>query len=102
MQWNGSTLSKTAVQGFGGAVQDVWGFGFGASKPGNTYPTVFVYGTMNSIFSIWQSDDHCVTWKNLNPIDNQFIMSSMDQVRDISGDMNTYGVCYVGFIGSGT
>jgi hypothetical protein len=97
LQWNPATpaLAKTTVAN----VTDVWGFGFGAAKPGGSgYPAVYVYGTISGVRGVFRSDDHCATWTRLS---DQFVNGSLDQVCLCMGDMNTYGTCYVGFNGSG-
>ena len=73
-------------------------FGFGAPKPGGSgYPSIYMYGWISSVLGIWRSDDTGSTWTNLglNPNGN------LDNIKTISGDMNTWGRVYLGFEGTG-
>lgn len=75
--------------------------GFGAAFPGQSYPAVYVAGwvggTTEADYGIWRSIDNCATWTKLTSYPN----GNFDFVKCISGDSNTYGTVYVGFIGSG-
>jgi hypothetical protein len=79
-------------------VTDVWSFGFGKAKPGNSYPAIFIYGEVGGVMGLWRSDDHHSTWTKLS---GEFVNNSHDQVRVVEGDNNNYGTVYVGFAGSG-
>ena len=80
-------------------VLEVYDFGFGKEKPGESYPTIFIAGFVNSVFGIWMSDDNCSTWTRLG--NTVWPNDSVDIVKAVGGDMNVYGRCYVGFQGSG-
>ncbi len=82
--------------------------GFGAPLPGNDYPTVYVAGWVGgtseanygiyrstSSFASWSANTQ--TWTKLT----DYPYGNPDYVKCISGDSNTYGKVYVGFIGSG-
>jgi hypothetical protein len=79
-------------------VREVWVWGFGAPN-GGTYPTIFIYGYVNSVLGVWQSTDNCVTWQKIG--DTQFGGMTFDLPQCMAGDMNIPGVVYVGFFGSG-
>lgn len=99
----GSSVTMTAIAG----TSNVWCVGIGKEKPGNTYPTIFIYGIIDIAHDVagiggqgvWQSDNHCATWKKLTP--TKFVNHSMDAIGTVEGDMNVYGKCYVGFFGNG-
>jgi hypothetical protein len=82
-------------------VKEAWSIGFGAPKPGNSYPAIYIVGWVNLgsgyKYGIWESDDHHSTWKKIGDFPN----GSFDQIRVIEGDNNVYGRAYVGFAGSG-
>jgi xyloglucan-specific exo-beta-1,4-glucanase len=80
------------------SVRDVYVWGFGAPNGGN-YPAIFVYGYVNGVLGVWQSVDNCATWQQIG--DAQFGATTFDNVNCMAGDMNTAGVVYVGFLGSG-
>jgi hypothetical protein len=54
-------------------------------------------GWVNGTYGVWQSDDDAQTWTSLGTWPN----GSLDEVKTIAGDPNTYGEVYVGFGGSG-
>jgi hypothetical protein len=90
-------VSWTAVPN----VTEVIDVGFGATRAGQSYPSVYIAGYVGGIseanYGIWRSDDNCATWISLTvfPVDN------IDPVKCISGDSNNWGRVYVGHNGSG-
>jgi hypothetical protein len=78
-------------------VLEVYDFGFGKEAPGASYPTVFIAGFVNSVWGIWRSDDQGQTWVQVG----ERPLGSLDIVKAVDGDKNTYGTVYVGFMGSG-
>jgi photosystem II stability/assembly factor-like uncharacterized protein len=79
-------------------VREVWVWGYGASN-GGSYPAIFIYGYVNAVLGVWQSTDNCVSWQKIG--DAQFGGKTFDTPNCMAGDMNTPGVVYVGFLGSG-
>ncbi len=78
-------------------VTEVNCFGFGAPAPGQSYPSIYIVGYVNSVYGIWQSINNAQSWTQIGT----YPTSSLDQIKTISGDPNTYGQVYVGFEGSG-
>lgn len=76
-------------------VLEVYCFGFGLGS--GSYPSIYIIGWVNGTYGVWRSDDEAVTWTNIGtwPLD------SIDSPTTITGDMDLYGRCYVGFRGSG-
>lgn len=72
--------------------------GFGKIAPGQTYPSIYVYGFLSSVFGIFRSDDNASSWVTIS---NGYPMGSFDEIQTIEGDANTYGTVYIGFSGSG-
>jgi hypothetical protein len=72
-------------------------FGFGAPATPGGPATVVIVGNVNGKFGIWYSDDASKTWTQIG----DHPMGSLDGIRTISGDMDNYGMVYVGFGGSG-
>jgi Bacterial Ig domain len=94
----GPNLAKVAA----GFLRDVWYVGFGAPKPGNTYPAIYVQGWLKGAQCICESDDGGATWAPIAVPPNQFWpVNSFDALNDLSGDINVYGRIYVNFIDSG-
>jgi hypothetical protein len=76
----------------------------GATKPGASYPTLFLHGTFNGITGIFLSTDKFATVTNLTPngIVNDFPTScQLDLFTCMAGDMNNFGRCFIGANGSG-
>ncbi|MET4385063.1 hypothetical protein ABIB73_000798 [Bradyrhizobium sp. F1.4.3] len=73
----------------------VWGYG----KAVGRYPTIFIYGYVNSVLGVWKTEDDCVSWTKIG--DATFGGMTFDNPNCMAGDMNQAGVVYVGFLGSG-
>jgi len=73
--------------------------GFGKEATGKTYPTVYIWGTVNSVLGIYRSTDEGATWIRVNddaheyggPANGQFVI----------GDRNVYGRVYMSTAGRG-
>lgn len=91
----GATWSDVSQSGY--VVRDVavWGYG----KAVSSYPTIFIYGYVNSVLGVWKSIDNCVSWTLVG--DSEFGAQTFDYPNCMCGDMNQVGVVYIGFIGNG-
>ena len=78
-------------------VTEVNCFGFGAPAPGQSYPSIYIVGYVNSVYGIWQSNDDAKSWVQIGT----YPAGDLDRIKTISGDPNAYGQVYVGFAGSG-
>ncbi|WP_426442339.1 hypothetical protein [Bradyrhizobium genosp. P] len=86
-------------------VGQTWDVGFGKTKPGNDYPSVFIYGYVgngplgvyqaNSTAADWASN--LITWNLIGRISDFPRKFQTDLCHCIEGDANTYGQVYVGF-----
>lgn len=79
-------------------VKEVHDFGFGKASGGYD-PTVFIYGYVDSEIGVWCSEDidqATPTWTKIG----DYPLNSVDMLVTVSGDMNVYGRCYVGWSGS--
>lgn len=79
-------------------------FGFGAVQPGGaTYPTIYAYGSLSSVWGLYQSVDAAVNWALVNIPSNQqsYPENTFDGLIDLAGDPDVYGRIYVGTRGSG-
>lgn len=78
-------------------ITNVADFGFGAAAPGQTYPSVYFWGTVNSVVGLYRSDDNFATTpKFLTAFPGGF---AGDAVTSINGSINKYGRVYVGYAG---
>lgn len=85
-------VTWSLVDGF----EENWCHGFGKNAPSQTYPAVYVAGVRGGVKGIWRSDDNCSTW-----VETGSDYQTLDVIRDLAGDMDTYGKVYVGLGGSG-
>lgn len=79
-------------------------FGFGAVQPGGpTYPTIYAYGSLSSVWGLYQSVDAAASWALVNIPSNQqsYPENTFDGLIDLAGDPDVYGRIYVGLRGSG-
>lgn len=73
--------------------------GFGAKAAGATYPTIYIWGRINSVEGLYRSVNRGVSWTRINndahewggPGNGQFVI----------GDMNTFGRVYMSTAGRG-
>jgi hypothetical protein len=79
-----------------GAVTIALGVGVGAAAPGQSYPAIYVFGTVNGLTGFHRSDDQGATWTRINDDAHQF-----GWVTVIQGDPRVYGRLYVGANGRG-
>jgi hypothetical protein len=73
-------------------------FAFGASGPGQTVPSTFVYATIGGVRGLYRSDDMFATTPKFL---TQFPFNICDDIQCIGASPNKYGRVYVGFPGSG-
>jgi hypothetical protein len=78
---------------------NVQAFGFGASAPGQDYPSIYLqgYSTRTGVFGFYESFDGGAIW--LQP--TRWPNNDPSLMTDIDGDKSTAGYFYMGFIGSG-
>lgn len=73
--------------------------GFGKEAPGKTYPTVFIYGTVNGIPGVHRSTDEGATWIRVN--DDAHEYGGPGNGQFVQGDMNVFGRVYMSTVGRG-
>ncbi len=78
-------------------IQQAVNFGFGKNPPGQTNPTVFVYGKVNNTDGIFRSDNMGKTWLKID-VPGQPIGKGALYVE---GDRKVYGRVYIGTGGRG-
>jgi hypothetical protein len=81
-----------------GEVDHVTLFGFGKAYTGQSYPSVYFDGSVNSVSGIYRSKDWFATTPELL---GRFPCNEIEPRSFITGDMNTYGRVYVGINGKG-
>jgi photosystem II stability/assembly factor-like uncharacterized protein len=96
--YNGLYHSENSGESFYGmpSVVQVDAFGFGKAAEGNTFPSLYLVGTVDSLHGIFRSDDGAKTWVRINDDAHQWGL-----ILQISGDPKRYGRVYVGTHGRG-
>lgn len=90
---SGTSFSAISGVTYAGAV------GFGKAAAGATYPTVYIWGTVNGVRGVYRSIDTGATWVRINDDDHEYGGPGNGQF--VVGDMNTFGVVYMSTAGRG-
>jgi len=77
-------------------VEEIHAFGFGKAAPKQTFPALYLVGTVHGQRGIFQSIDEARTWVRINDDQHQWGL-----VLQIAGDPRIYGRVYVGTHGRG-
>jgi hypothetical protein len=88
-----SGASFTRASNVSGAVN----VGFGRAAPGQTYPAVFLVGTVEGVPGVYRSDNAGGVWVRIN--DDQHQYGNMGEA--LTGDPRVYGRVYLGTNGRG-
>jgi hypothetical protein len=80
-------------------VQHSEAIGFGKAAPGQTYPAIYICGTIDGAKGIWQSVDEAKSWVRVD--DPRYVFGSLANGEFLRGDMNTFGVVYKSTAGRG-
>jgi len=76
--------------------------GFGKESPGNSFPTIYMYGKITggtSYLSVYRSTDEGATWTRINDDANQF--GGLGNAQFIVGDMYNFGRVFMSTAGRG-
>ncbi len=82
-------------------VQAAHEFSFGKPAPGQKYPTLFVYGTVNHRKGLFRSDNATNLAGNAEGAKWVKIANELGNVTFLEGDRRTFGMIYVGTGGRG-
>jgi hypothetical protein len=85
-------------------ILDVHSFGFGATKPDNDYPSIYIAGWLRGAWGFYRSDSSKAEWgagRESWTLFGDYPLGNFDLVKTLDGDANVWGKCYVGFAGSG-
>ena len=73
--------------------------GFGKAADGKTFPTVFIWGTINGVTGLFRSTDEGQSWVRINDDMHQFGGPGNGQF--VVGDMAVYGTVFMSTVGRG-
>jgi hypothetical protein len=88
----GGSVTFVALPG----VEEIHAFGFGKAAPNQSYPALYLVGTVHGQPGIFRSIDQARTWTRINDDQHQWGL-----VLQIIGDPRFYGRVYVGTHGRG-
>ena len=77
-------------------VEEIHAFGFGKAAPHQSYPAIYLAGTVHGLPGIFRSTDQAQTWVRINDDQHQWGL-----ILQIAGDPRLYGRVYVGAHGRG-
>ncbi len=78
-------------------VLEAYSFDFGKPAPGKSDPSIYLAGWVYDEYGIWRSDTNGESWARIG----KYPLGSLDQIKTLAADKNTYGKVYLGFMGSG-
>ncbi|MFZ0632011.1 MAG: hypothetical protein WA399_09190 [Acidobacteriaceae bacterium] len=78
------------------SVQQIQAFGFGKAAPGQTYPAIYLAGTIEGEPGVFRSDNAARSWVRINDNQHQWGL-----ILQITGDPRLYGRVYIGTHGRG-
>jgi hypothetical protein len=89
-QDSAATFTQVAQVNTAGAV------GFGMPAPGQSYPAVYLAGSVGNVWGTYRSDDAGATWQRIDDPQHQF-----SWINCLTGDPRLYGRVYLGTGGRG-
>jgi hypothetical protein len=70
--------------------------GFGMAAPGQSYPSLYLAGSVLVVWGVYRSDDAGTTWQRIDDSNHQF-----GYINCLTGDPRRYGRVYLGTGGRG-
>jgi MYXO-CTERM domain-containing protein len=89
----GATFSRVASVSAASAV------GFGKAPDGETFPAVYIWGSVKGVTGLFRSDDRGATWLRINDDAHEFGGPGNGQF--VLGDMNAFGRVFMSSAGRG-
>jgi hypothetical protein len=81
----------------GQVIKNVSDVGFGKHAPGKTYPAIYFWGQVNSVYGLYRSDDNLTTTKLLSAKP----ANALDYPMVVAGDPDVYGRVWLCMSGNG-
>jgi photosystem II stability/assembly factor-like uncharacterized protein len=73
--------------------------GFGKAAPNQSYPAIFIWGTVENVEGVFRSDDQGTSWVRVNDAANEF--GGTGNANEVLGDPRVYGRVYMSTAGRG-
>ena len=73
--------------------------GFGKAAPGQSFPAIYIWGTVGSIEGVYRSDNEGVNWVRINDSAHEF--GGTGNANEVLGDPRIYGRVYMSTAGRG-
>jgi hypothetical protein len=89
----GATWSEVTA---GGTIREPFCVGFGAAFPGQSYPSVYFVGWLNSVFGIYRSTDNCASWVKIGDFPGGWFGAG----KSIDADKSSFGKVYAALAGA--
>jgi hypothetical protein len=100
---NGSGLTRSTDSGQSFSVISGISYcgavGFGKEASGSSYPTIYIWGTVNNVKGLYRSTDEAASWVRIN--DNAHEYGGPGNGQFVQGDMNVFGRVYMSTAGRG-
>lgn len=97
----GLTWTRIGPSSGDGQIREVLALGFGAAKPGESYPAIYFCGWLQVSgayqFGIWRSYDNTTSWERLI----EWPLPSLSHCKSIDGSKEKYGEIYLAMSGHG-
>lgn len=90
---SGQSFSTISGVSYCGAV------GFGKEASGSSYPTIYIWGTVNNVKGLFRSTDQGASWVRVN--DDAHEYGGPGNGQFVVGDMNVFGRVYMSTAGRG-
>ncbi|HEY3373011.1 MAG TPA: T9SS type A sorting domain-containing protein [Prolixibacteraceae bacterium] len=74
--------------------------GFGKAAAGQSYPAIYIWGTVSAVEGIFRSDNEGVSWVRVNDTAHEF--GGTGNANEVLGDPRVYGRVYMSTAGRGT
>lgn len=73
--------------------------GFGKAVSGQSYPAIYIWGTVGGVEGVFRSDNEGVSWVQVNDAANEF--GGTGNANEVLGDPRVYGRVYMSTAGRG-
>ncbi|HEX7584007.1 MAG TPA: T9SS type A sorting domain-containing protein, partial [Prolixibacteraceae bacterium] len=73
--------------------------GFGKAASGQTFPAIYIWGTVNGVEGIFRSDNEGIGWVRINDAAHEF--GGTGNANEVLGDPRIYGRVYMSTAGRG-